>query len=169
MFLSQNLAAYLGTFIVWGFLMAFLFNLLMGCLMQNLKQNMLLVVISGVMFFSYYTSDHFFKLFPAADYYLTLFFYDLITLLILLVCIKIIKGDTPSSFYVISGLLVNSVLFLSMYLDIYVRGNYDTWFLWKFYSVSVNVIDFMMIFVLITNRDLLGAVRLSRRLKEKSA
>ena len=66
--------------------------------------------------------------------------------------------------YLLIGLIVNSLLSLCMYLDMYVYNNREPWFLWDLYTFSVNIIDLIMIVILIVDRDLLGFHKLKSKL-----
>ncbi|MDP2633975.1 MULTISPECIES: hypothetical protein [unclassified Pseudoalteromonas] len=65
-------------------------------------------------------------------------------------------GKLPAKLYVIIGLTVNMLLFLAMHIDINVLMHYEHWWFWTFYSITVNVMDVMMIIALLTNKDFLG-------------
>ena len=50
-----------------------------------------------------------------------------------------------------------------MYYDINYAYTGDWWF-WSFYTVTVNVMDIMMLIALFSNKDFLGLVRLYKGL-----
>ena len=62
---------------------------------------------------------------------------------------------TTSFIYLIVGLIINTILFLSVYLDVEVYKNTTHWILWDVYSLGVNIVDFTMIIALIVDRDFL--------------
>ncbi|WP_157575790.1 hypothetical protein [Pseudoalteromonas sp. '520P1 No. 423'] len=141
--------------------MALFYNVLMKVLAK--KQDHLLLATSLVMFLSYFISDHFNTFTATSKIYFIWFLYDVVTLLIVLICIRFIKDKFQTGVkYVCFGLIINSILFLSMYMDIHIYQNKTYWWLWGLYSTGVNLVDFMMIFALILNRDYLGLIRFSK-------
>lgn len=159
--LTLNLSTTLAALVVWGFLMAFLFNVLLKVAASK-KENLILVS-SFVMFLSYFISDDFFNLFALPEIYITWFVYDLVTLCLIFGFSYILKEKIPSSIkYIIIGLIINSLLFLAMHIDIVINGNQERWLLWDIYTVGVNIIDFIMIVGLIINKDYLGIIRFSK-------
>ena len=167
MYFEKSFAIFMGGFVVWGFLMAMLFNFMLFGF--KAKKDLKLVWVSIVMFISYFISDHFYDVFgTTTDIYLTWFMYDLVTLSLLLPILFVSKSKISSgSTYVILGLLINSMLFLSMHLDIAVKGNREEWWLWNLYSIGINVVDFFMIVVLIVDRDIFGIIKLSNLARVK--
>tara|TARA_R110002051_G_scaffold79001_3_gene142649 strand:- start:564 stop:956 length:393 start_codon:yes stop_codon:yes gene_type:complete len=117
------------------------------------------------MMFSYSTSDYFFSwLSVESSLYLDWALYDYATVGALLSVYLLLKKTTPSFMYLLIGLIVNSLLSLCMYLDMYVYNNREPWFLWDLYTFSVNIIDLIMIVILIVDRDLLGFHKLKSKL-----
>ncbi|WP_105253908.1 hypothetical protein [Pseudoalteromonas sp. T1lg75] len=166
MYFEKSIGVFMGAFVVWGFLMAMLFNLML--IGFKAKKDFKLVLVSIIMFISYFISDHFFGFFSTSDMYLTWFIYDLVTLLIILPALTIGKSKvSPGVVYVIIGLSLNSLLFLFMHLDITVQGNREEWWLWSVYSIGVNVIDFFMIVVLIVDKDIFGFITLKNYVKHR--
>jgi len=161
LWLTSNLSTLLGGLVVWGFLMAFLFNVLMKFTAN--KKDSLLLFSSFIMFFSYFISEDFNLFFTINDIYFTWFIYDIVTLG-LIVTFALFYKHRPSTgvVYIYIGLSVNSILFFAMHIDILVLGNKEHWFLWDIYSAGVNIFDFIMIFGLIINKDYLGLIRLSK-------
>lgn len=159
--LTKNLSASLSAMVVWGFLMALLFNILMNLTKQ--KKDNLLLFSSFVMFCSYFTSDHFYELFFQASTYLTWFVYDVVTLLVIFIfSYKFTNKISAGVIYTYIGLSINSLLFLAMYFDRFIFKNDVRWVLWDLYSAGVNIIDFIMIIGLIVNKDYLGIIRFSK-------
>ena len=66
-----------------------------------------------------------------------------------------VKQTTSSFIYLIVGLIINTILFLSVYVDVEVYKNTTHWILWDVYSLGVNIVDFTMIIALIVDRDFL--------------
>ncbi|TMO04348.1 hypothetical protein [Pseudoalteromonas sp. S558] len=156
MFLTEFFGFFsLSALTMWGFLMAFFFNTFVYSL--GVKRNTTLLLSSFIMMLSYTVSDYFFTwLSIKTTVLLDWAIYDLITIAVLTMAFLIIKKSTPSFLYLIVGLTINSSLFLSMYVDMYIYKNQEPWFLWNIYTFSVNIIDLMMIVALITDRDFLG-------------
>jgi len=159
--LTKSLSITLAALVVWGFLMGFLFNALMW--FTKNKKDSLLLFTSFVMFMSYFISDHIYQLDLSNYVYITWFFFDIGTLLI--IAYFYVKFKLPVSVgvkYTTLGLCINSILFLSIHIDIVVMETTQRWWLWSAYSAGVNIIDFMMIFALILNRDYLGFIKISK-------
>ncbi|WP_041454524.1 MULTISPECIES: hypothetical protein [Pseudoalteromonas] len=160
MFLTEFFGLFsLSAFIMWGFLMAFLFNIFVYSL--SIKRDTTLLLSSFIMMTSYTVSDYFLTwLSIKITVYLDWALYDYTTLTALVVCYLIIKKTTPSFLYLILGLTINSFLFMFMYIDMYIYKNIEPWFLWDIYTFSVNLIDLIMIVALIVDRDFLGLHKL---------
>lgn len=140
----------------WGFLMAFFFNIFVYFIDEN-KRKTTLLVSSTIMMISYMAGDYFFSWISyTAATFLEWALYDIATLTFLVVSFFIIKRTTPSFAYLITGLLINTILFLAVYLDVQVYKNTTHWILWDIYSLGVNIVDFCMIVALIVDRDFLG-------------
>ncbi len=166
MYLSKELATFLSAFLVWGFLMTFFYNVMIAFLTDSVRKRLSLIIVSGIMFASYYTSDHFFVLFPDSNYYLTFFSYDAVTVTLIGFSMCFFKTRSPAPHYIVIGLSINAVLFLSMYIDLSVIGNRDSWWFWGLYSSTVNIVDYVMIITLIIDKDWLGLVRLGRFIRD---
>jgi NhaP-type Na+/H+ or K+/H+ antiporter len=166
MSLANTLSFYLGTFIVWGFLMAFLYNAFMRFMGE--KKDLSVLISSFLVFISYFTSDHFldFWVVDNTKFYIQYFYYDLATVFVIFCAHLVTRTKTSKvSYYVYCGLVANSIFFLAMHIDIFVHGNKEPWWLWNLYAIAVNIIDFIMICALIIGRDFLGILRLSRWVK----
>lgn len=166
--LTSNLALYLGTFIVWGFLMSFFLNLYFRCI--SVKTDNLLVFCSFAIFCSYFISDHLYELFDQTEVYKTWSIYDFVTLCIIYIGQRLLKTKaSPGVIYTYIGLSINTLLFLFMHLDIVIFKNTTPWLLWDLYSLGVNVLDFSMIVALIVDRDIFGIIKLFNYVKRKKA
>ncbi|KKN68853.1 hypothetical protein LCGC14_0447190 [marine sediment metagenome] len=164
MFLTEFFGFFsLSAFASWGFLMAFFFNVFVFSL--DIKRNTTLLLSSFIMMLSYTASDYFFTWLSIENsLYLDWALYDYATVIALLSVYLLLKKTTPSFMYILIGLIVNSLLSLCMYLDMYVNNNREPWFLWDLYTFSVNIIDLIMIVILIVDRDLLGLHKLKNKL-----
>ncbi|HCV05574.1 hypothetical protein E5N72_16180 [Pseudoalteromonas sp. MEBiC 03607] len=139
----------------WGFLMAFFFNIFVYCIDEN-KRKTTLLFSSFIMMLSYLGGDYFFNWITyTATTFLDWALYDLATLIFLAISFFVIKRTTPSFIYLIVGLIINTILFLAVYLDVEVYKNTTHWILWDIYSLGVNIVDFTMIIALIVDRDFL--------------
>tara|TARA_Y100000310_G_C20622396_1_gene784078 strand:- start:539 stop:1045 length:507 start_codon:yes stop_codon:yes gene_type:complete len=149
MYIDAFLGDLLGAFIEWGFLMAFLFNLAVNI---N-KTDSRVLVLSFIMMISYFISG-FVKL--SVYSYLNWFYFDLLTIAVVLFwmyCAKV--ANFCGTTYILFGLTLNSILMLSIYIDIFIYENKSEWFLWTLYSFGVNTVDVTMILVLLFNKDFL--------------
>ena len=159
MYLTEHFGLSLGALVIWGFMMAFFFNIFVY--LATPKKNAILLASSCIIFLSYFTSDYFFSWFSTTETYFHWAMWDIITLFFLGLLWKFVKSPIPPSFiYVCTGLMVNSCLFLLIYNDIYIQYNKEPWILWDIYSFGVNIIDFTMIVALIVDRDILGFIKL---------
>ncbi|MEM6509422.1 MAG: hypothetical protein AAF644_08020 [Pseudomonadota bacterium] len=139
----------------WGFLMAFFFNIFVYCIDEN-KRKTTLLISSFIMMFSYLAGDYFFNWITyTATTFLDWALYDLATLTFLAISFYFVRRITPSFIYLIAGLIINTILFLSVYVDVEVYQNTTHWILWDVYSIGVNIVDFTMIIALIVDRDFL--------------
>lgn len=162
MYLTEHFGLSLPAMVVWGLMMAFFFNAFLW--IANVKRNNVLLMLSAVVFASYFTSDHLFSWFDNSSIYLSWAIYDVITLAVIFCCAYFIKkgAKSPAFTYVIFVLCANTVLQLLMYYDLHILGNVKPWFLWSFYSFTVYLLDFTMIIALIVDRDILGLNKFKR-------
>ena len=150
----SSLGLHFDTIIVLGMLMAFLLNLFFY--VSELNQNKSLVVTSFFMAVSYFSSNHFIELESSnTNLYIEWFIYDLITLLLIVFSHYFLKNTSTATKYIYTGLVINSVLYALIHIDLIVLWNREVWWFWTFYSIGVNVVDFLMIVALITNKDFL--------------
>ena len=163
MFLTEFFGMFsLSAFAVWGFLMAFFFNAFVYSL--GIKRNSTLLLSSFIMMLSYSLGDYFFTFLSInAATYLDWIYYDIATVICLLICLYFIKKTTPSFLYLLTGLIFNIALLISIYIDIYIYENTTHWILWEIYSFGINISDLVMIVVLIVDRDFLGLHKLKNK------
>nr|WP_301002924.1 hypothetical protein [Pseudoalteromonas sp.] len=152
--LNPYVSLYIGAFVQWSFLMAFLYSLVTS--INNPKKEALW--LSLIMSISY-SSSMFIDIQNIS--YIQLFFSDLITFLAILIVSNFLTKNIFST-YLLLGLSINSLLFFCMHLDVSVFNNSTPWWFWSFYSLGINLIDFIMILVLFINKDFLGLVRLKK-------
>ena len=158
---------YVASFIMWSFLMVFLFNLVKKS--EFPMGDTALMAVSLTIFLFYLFSDLLiitvlgFDILHSSATYLFWFSSNLVCLLIILRLTNGAHlGKLTAKLYVIVGLTVNMLLFLVMHVDINVLLHYEHWWFWTFYSITVNVMDVMMIVALLTNKDFLGLLRCYR-------
>lgn len=165
MYLTEHFGLSLGALVVWGFMMAFFFNLFLW--FADLKRDKVLLITSFVAFISYFVSDHLFTWFENSGIYLQWALYDIATLSLILLGAYVAKASLKSCafVYVVIGLLANTFLFYCMYYDLHIIENTTPWVLWDIYSFGVNIIDFTMIVALIVDRDILGLIRIKNGIK----
>ncbi|KZN68524.1 hypothetical protein N478_15275 [Pseudoalteromonas luteoviolacea S4060-1] len=134
--------------------------------LQTLSCSVILATSYGVSDLSLSTQFH------SSDFGILLA-YDVITIICLLIARQILfkrEKVQPVIIYCCLGLMINSALFLAMFVDSHLLGNYQPWGLWYFYSTTVNVVDLIMVGVVILNRDLLGIQLITKKLgRDKAA
>ncbi len=168
--IEQYISISLASLIMWGFMMAFLYNVVKKSSAPNSDPSVMWMSLA--IFLSYFVSDPLLNLSLGVDLmysyksYLIWALCDLFTLIvILLIARKKTIESFPAKLYVIIGLTVNMLLFIGMHIDINMVNRFDPWWFWSFYSVTVNVMDVMMIIALFCNKDFLGLVRGYNRLR----
>jgi len=112
---SPTVSLYIGAFVQWGFLMAFLYSFANSINKPNKKR----VYLSLIMNFSYS-----FSIFTNMDTvtYLDFLCFDILTIITFTLLRRFLKGDI-AYIYLLTGLTINSILHLSMHYDIYVLDN----------------------------------------------
>ncbi len=145
---NPAISFYIGAFVQWGFLMAFLYSLAISI---N-KSDKTAVWLSLVMSISYSSS-----LFIDIQHisYLQLFLFDITTIFAIII-LRLFIIENLISIYLLLGLIINSSLFLGMYIDVSVFNNYEPWWFWFFYSIVINLADFMMLAIFFINKDFLA-------------
>ena len=157
--LNTNITFYIGAFVQWGFLMAFLYSLVSS--INNADKSK--VWLTSIMALSYSSS-----LFIDMDSitYFDFFIFDAATLASIALCGFFIKSCTLY-IYLLIGLSINTSLFFAMYIDNDIMHHYEYWWFWDIYFVGVNFSDLLMITVSLLNKDILGLVKLSNYLTTK--
>jgi hypothetical protein len=93
--------------------------------------------------------------------FLKLFAFDAVTIAFIFIWRLCLGKVIPIGFYyLIVGLCINASLFMAMHIDGIVNPTHEFWWLWMLYSFSAPIVDFIMALVLITNKDILGLVKL---------
>ncbi|QCU73424.1 hypothetical protein FFU37_02610 [Pseudoalteromonas distincta] len=145
---NPAISFYIGAFVQWGFLMAFLYSLVISINKPRKEA----VWLSFVMSISYSSS-----LFIDIQHisYLQLFLFDITTIFAIII-LRLFIIENLISIYLLLGLIINSSLFLGMYIDVSVFNNYEPWWFWFFYSIVINLADFMMLAIFFINKDFLA-------------
>ena len=101
MFLQELFGLFsLSAFFMWGFLMAFFFNVFIYAI--GLKKGTTLLFSSFVMMCSYTLSDYFFTWLSLKNsLYLNFALYDVATITALIIVYKFVKKTTPSFLYLV--------------------------------------------------------------------
>lgn len=145
-----EVSVYIGVLVQWGFLMAFLYSLTTS-INNSAKQA---VWLSLVMVVSYCLSS-FIDIYNFS--YIELFCFDVVTLFFILF-LRYFLPEKRISTYLLFGLSINSLLFLAMHIDVFVRGNYEPWWLWSVYTIVINMMDIIMISIFFVKKDFLRFV-----------
>ena len=157
--LNTNITFYIGAFVQWGFLMAFLYSLVSS--INNADKSK--VWLTSIMALSYSSG-----LFIDMDSitYFDFFLFDAATLVSIVLCGFFIKTSTLY-IYLIVGLSINTSLFFAMYIDNDIMHHYEYWWFWDVYFIGVNFSDLLMIVVSLLNKDVLGLVKLGNYITTK--
>ena len=145
----------LGILITWLFVFTFLYNLSAAINKPDNSRTQL----SFIMMVSYTLSLYINIYTPLR--YLQLFAFDVVTIAVIFIWRLCLGKVIPIGFYyLIVGLCINASLFMAMHIDTIVNPTHEFWWLWMLYSFSAPIVDFIMALVLITNKDILGLVKL---------
>ncbi|WP_158684637.1 hypothetical protein [Pseudoalteromonas sp. T1lg48] len=149
----------IAAFINWGFMMALLFNLVSYS--ESVKRANSPLWICVIINLSYFSTSFIER---SSFQYLPWALADFVTIGALYLVQKN-RNRIIALYYCTFGLAINGLLHLSLYIDLYIRGNYEPWWFWSLYSVGINLNDALMIIVLVVNRDFLGLCRFGCWLK----
>ena len=153
---NPAISFYIGAFVQWGFLMAFLYSLVISINKPRKEA----VWLSLVMTISY-SSSLFIDIQDIS--YLQLFLFDITTIFAIII-LRLFIIENLISIYLLLGLTINSSLFLGMYIDVSVFNNYEPWWFWSFYSISINMVDLSMIAIFFIKKDFLSLHKFNLRL-----
>ena len=154
--IPPEVSVYIGVLVQWGFLMAFLYSLTTS--INNPKKQA--VWLSLVMAISYCFS-FFIDIYDIT--YIELFCYDVVTLFFIFF-LRYYLPEKRISTYLLFGLSINSLLFLAMHIDVFVRGNYEPWWFWSVYTVVINMMDIIMVGIFFVKKDFLRLVHATDKL-----
>ena len=147
---SPIVSLYIGAFVQWGFLMAFLYSLAISI---N-KSDKTAVWLSLVMSLSY-SSSLFIDIEQIS--YIQLFFFDVITIFFI-IAFKYFLTKNFISLYLLLGLTVNCIFcfFVCIY-DVYIFENYEPLVvLVILIQLLLTLADFMMVAIFFINKDFLA-------------
>ncbi len=168
--IEQYFSAYLASLIMWGFMMAFLYNVVKKSSAPSSDPSVMWMSLA--IFLSYLVSDPLLNLSLGVDMMYSYYSYSIwaiCDLFLLVVILLIAKNKSikncPAKLYLSIGLTVNMLLFIGMHIDVSIVNRFEPWWFWKVYSVTVNIMDVMMIIALLCNKDFLGLVRGYNRLR----
>lgn len=144
--------------------MAFLYNLVRKSSSENYDTTTMWLAL--VIFISYLLTDPSVNNALGFDFamsykiYLIWAGFDFVTIsFILLLFQKKSSIKHPAKLYVLFGLLVNMCFYIAMHFDVIYFNNYQPWWFWSLYTVTIIFMDLMMLLILLTNKDFLGLVK----------
>ena len=158
-----SIAEPFGIFITWLFVFTFLYNLSAAINKTDNSRTQL----SFIMMVSY-------TLCLCIDMYtplrhLQLFIFDAVTIATIIIWRYSLGKVIPVSFYyLVGGLSINATLFLAMHVDFIVNPYCGYWWLWGVYGLVMPLVDITMAVVLVTNKDLLKLVWLTKKLTTRA-
>jgi len=154
--IPPEVSVYIGVLVQWGFLMAFLYSLTTS-INNPTKQAVWLSLVMAIS----YCFSFFIDIYDIT--YIELFCYDVVTLFFIFF-LRYYLPEKLMSTYLLFGLSINSLLFLAMHIDVFVRGNYEPWWFWSFYTVVINIMDIIMVSIFFVKKDFLMLVHATDKL-----
>ena len=158
-----SIAEPFGIFITWLFVFTFLYNLSAAINKTDNSRTYL----SFIMMVSYTLCLYIDMYTPLR--HLQLFIFDAVTIAAIIIWRFSLGRVIPVSFYyLVGGLSVNATLFLAMHVDFIVNPYCGYWWLWGVYGLVMPLVDITMAVVLVTNKDLLKLVWLTKKLTTRA-
>jgi len=158
-----SIAEPFGIFITWLFVFTFLYNLSAAINKTDNSRTQL----SFIMMVSYTLCLYIDMYTPLR--HLQLFIFDAVTIATIIIWRYSLGRVIPVSFYyLVGGLSVNATLFLAMHVDSIVNPYCGYWWLWGVYGLVMPLVDITMAVVLVTNKDLLKLVWLTKKLTTRA-
>jgi hypothetical protein len=158
-----SIAEPFGIFITWLFVFTFLYNLSAAINKTDNSRTQL----SFIMMVSYTLCLYIDMYTPLR--HLQLFIFDAVTIATIIIWRYSLGKVIPVSFYyLVGGLSVNATLFLAMHVDSIVNPYCGYWWLWGVYGSVMPLVDITMAVVLVTNKDLLKLVWLTKKLTTRA-
>lgn len=158
-----SIAEPFGIFITWLFVFTFLYNLSAAINKTDNSRTQL----SFIMMVSYTLCLYIDMYTPLR--HLQLFIFDAVTIATIIIWRYSLGKVIPVSFYyLVGGLSINATLFLAMHVDFIVNPYCVYWWLWGVYGLVMPLVDITMAVVLVTNKDLLKLVWLTKKLTTRA-
>ena len=158
-----SIAEPFGIFITWLFVFTFLYNLSAAINKTDNSRTQL----SFIMMVSYTLCLYIDMYTPLR--HLQLFIFDAVTIATIIIWRYSLGKVIPVSFYyLVGGLSINATLFLAMHVDFIVNPYCGYWWLWGVYGSVMPLVDITMAVVLVTNKDLLKLVWLTKKLTTRA-
>ncbi|MFP3424136.1 hypothetical protein [Pseudoalteromonas sp. SIMBA_162] len=158
-----SIAEPFGIFITWLFVFTFLYNLSAAINKTDNSRTQL----SFIMMVSYTLCLYIDMYTPLR--HLQLFIFDAVTIATFIIWRYSLGKVIPVSFYyLVGGLSINATLFLAMHVDFIVNPYFGYWWLWGVYGLVMPLVDITMAVVLVTNKDLLKLVWLTKKLTTRA-
>lgn len=158
-----SIAEPFGIFITWLFVFTFLYNLSAAINKTDNSRTYL----SFIMMVSYTLCLYIDMYTPLR--HLQLFIFDAVTIAAIIIWRYSLGKVIPVSFYyLVGGLSINATLFLAMHVDFIVNPYCGYWWLWGVYGSVMPLVDITMAVVLVTNKDLLKLVWLTKKLTTRA-
>lgn len=158
-----SIAEPFGIFITWLFVFTFLYNLSAAINKTDNSRTQL----SFIMMVSYTLCLYIDMYTPLR--HLQLFIFDAVTIAAIIIWRYSLGKVIPVSFYyLVGGLSINATLFLAMHVDFIVNPYCGYWWLWGVYGLVMPLVDITMAVVLVTNKDLLKLVWLTKKLTTRA-
>ena len=158
-----SIAEPFGIFITWLFVFTFLYNLSAAINKTDNSRTYL----SFIMMVSYTLCLYIDMYTPLR--HLQLFIFDAVTIAAIIIWRYSLGKVIPVSFYyLVGGLSINATLFLAMHVDFIVNPYCGYWWLWGVYGSVMPLVDITMAVVLVTNKDLLKLLWLTKKLTTRA-
>ncbi len=158
-----SIAEPFGIFITWLFVFTFLYNLSAAINKTDNSRTQL----SFIMMVSYTLCLYIDMYTPLR--HLQLFIFDAVTIAAIIIWRYSLGKVIPVSFYyLVGGLSINATLFLAIHIDTMLDPYSEYWWLWGVYGLVMPLVDITMAVVLVTNKDLLKLVWLTKKLTTRA-
>ena len=158
-FSLAEIAEPFGILITWLFIFTFLYHLSAAINKTDNSQTYL----SFIMMVSYTLCLYIDMYTPLK--HLQLYIFDAVTIATIIIWRYSLGKVIPVSFYyLVGGLSINATLFLAIHIDTMLDPYSEYWWLWGVYGLVMPLVDITMAVVLVTNKDLLKLVWLTKKL-----
>lgn len=152
-----------GIFTTWLFIFTFLYHLSAAINKTDNSQTYL----SFIMMVSYTLCLYIDMYTPLK--HLQLYIFDAVTIAAIIIWRYSLGKVIPVSFYyLVGGLSINATLFLAIHIDTMLDPYSEYWWLWGVYGLVMPLVDITMAVVLVTNKDVLKLVWLTKKLTTRA-